>query len=124
MSDTDAQRDTPRVCEACGGSAGHVCRWCVDGFQTVEQQKDWKDFRLKVSHISGTYSMAQQMVKDMILILEQKADERAVKLASEGREILARWMASAPGTGERAEATRHLMAFHNLALKAIVPPQV
>lgn len=114
------QRDTPRVCEACGGSSDNECQWCNDGFQTVSQQGDWRRFRRRVSQISGTYSMAQGMAQDLVEMLERSQNEEAAALAAEGREALDKWLGSDSSTPEREEANRVLMAFHSRALQYIV----
>jgi len=114
------QKDTPRVCEACGGSCDNECQWCSGGFQTASQQDDWRRFRRRVSQISGTYSMAQGMAQDLIEMLGRSDDPEAVRLAAEGKEALSRWVDSDPSTPEREEANRVLMAFHSRALQHIV----
>lgn len=114
------QKDTPRVCEACGGSCDNECQWCTGGFQTVSQQDDWRRFRRRVSQISGTYSMAQGMAQDLVDMLERSQDREALELAAEGRDALDGWLGSDPSTPEREEANRVLMAFHSRALQYIV----
>lgn len=109
--------DTPRVCEACGGESEGSCPWCSRGFQNTRQQEVWRQFRQRMSKISGTYSIFQGLIEGTIGLLEQMKDEEARSLALEGRDVLCRWLLSDHGSVERDEAGRGLVLFHNRSLR-------
>lgn len=110
--------DTPRVCEACGGDkeVDPPCVWCSSGFQDLKQQGMWRKFRIRLSKISGTYSLFQGAIEEIIGKLDRAGGEEAQSIAIEGREVLCKWLVSDPGTIERDDAGRGLAAFYRTAL--------
>lgn len=122
---------TPRVCEACGQRdllsederevlRGEIdCPWCSDGYQNPMQQVRWREFRRVMSKISGTYSVFESLIKDLLVrlaLLGGSGDEKAWTLRDEGEVVLQKWLSAEPTTTERAESSQELLAFNRKAL--------
>lgn len=113
--DTDPP-DTPKTCEACGGSVEDDCSWCDRGFQSVEQQARWRNFRKRMQKISGTYSVFRDMLESLIGRLYAIGTPEATRLADGGRERLHKWLLAEPATEGRIAAIQELVAFNGKAL--------
>ena len=83
-------RDTLRECEACGGR-GLDCPWCNNGLQTLQQQRSWKRFRKRMRKLSGTYSVLEDLILDILDRLGRRGDTGSDVLCSEGMLIMHRW---------------------------------
>jgi hypothetical protein len=108
---------TPRICEACGGNQ---CQWCTNGFQNIDQQKEWHKFRTNIRKISKTYSLLDTIVNNIIDSLEEIRTEETIGLAREGRILLNIWRCAESGTSERFQATTNLNDFQKRALIMLV----
>lgn len=123
----DEAHDTPRICEACGGEDLDLesgCPWCTSGFQNMAQQVRWRKFRQRMSHISGTYSLFQSTVEEVISRLDRLTNDEARTLAIEGREVLTIWMISDHGSSKREEAANSLRLFYTRAMDYLTKPQL
>lgn len=113
----DEPKLTPRACEACGGRG---CKWCTDGFQDQEQQTDWRKFRQKMRRISGTYSMLENLVRELVKRMEEIGTEESLKVAERGRSCLHRWIMAEPDTAERRDASVDMNIFQKDALLVLM----
>lgn len=92
MGDDDAI--TPRLCAACGGSAGFasaeaVCPWCTAGYQDEHQQRAWREFRHRMRRLSATYDFLEATVEH--LLEELDAIQGSEELLAEGLVLLDAW---------------------------------
>lgn len=113
--DGDQGVPTPRICEACGGQMGD-CKWCTAGYQSPEQQASWRVFRNRMRKISGTYSLLEDLVNQVIGRLEKVRTDRAIGMVEDGRKLLAAWHSAEADTEERKLIVVRMSAFHRKAL--------
>lgn len=118
QEDGDRETPTPRVCDACGGAPAD-CRWCSGGYQTLQQQRAWQMFRNRMRTISGTYSLLEGLVNQLIGRLRERGSDEANILADEGKDLLITWWASDADSDERKETAARMSAFQRRALDVL-----
>ncbi len=109
--------DTPRVCEACGGRS---CTWCTDGYQDLQQQKLWHAFRMRMRHISNTYSLLEDIMNNLVDKLEGLGDPKAKDMAKEGRSLLREWREAEADSPQRRAASVSINIFQRAAVLQLV----
>jgi hypothetical protein len=66
--------------------------------------------------ISGTYSLFQGMVEELLERIDGLEGEEAQSLVVEGREALCKWLISEHGTPDRDEAGKALLVSYRHCL--------
>jgi len=66
--------------------------------------------------ISATYDALRRVIEVVVEKLEALPDEEAQKMASEGRDVVIRWLLAEPVSEERDAATQGMIIFQKKAL--------
>jgi hypothetical protein len=110
---------TPRVCEACGG-LGNPCKWCLDGFQDPDHQEAWSLFRNRMRSISGTYSLLESLMEQIIEKLNSIETEEAHNASIEGKKLLVIWWDHDIDSEERKNVSHKISEFQKKAIEIMM----
>lgn len=108
---------TARICEACGGTSTD-CIWCVNGLQTIDQRRHWREFRSQMRQMSDMQSLIREIVGDTILQLTRRGTPKCLELVTEGKCLLHHWL-SAETEEEVPGELDGLVDFHQRAVEEL-----
>lgn len=114
--ETEEEPTTQRTCEACGGAG---CNWCTEGFMNINQFSKWRDFRKRMRNISGTYSMLESIVDNLIQELTKIGHEETLREAQKASIDLRVYLNAEINSKERNNAAMDLISFQRTAIKLI-----
>lgn len=97
------------------------CVWCQDGFMNSKQFIRWKKFRNNMRQVSGTYTLLQSIIEDLIVRLTGTGNREAMEIKIKGKKLLATWK-NAESSEDRNEASKELHGFHKKAMEFLAGP--